>query len=390
MLANPFLIYILTFGSALAIYQLGWSTAYPPTTWGMALFFAFSFLVAGCVGWLAHPRVRSIRTYRPGLLPRWAIAVPLACFAADLAYAGSIPLIDMIRGQFHYTSFKGMPSLHVFAVTFGSVFSTIRFADFLYETDRVRWRYLGEAAIPIIFLLLIVYRGPALIVLTSWVFVFFIHLSRIRISHIVSLIAVGAVLLLGAAKFGEARSGNVNGMGHASAAFHGSSLGPAAFWLFLYSTGPLANFQYAVSTFNPPYDLKKIPEYVVSELLPDTISHRILPRLGASPNRDIPEFSANFNVSSVFSRSWIFFGWFSVLTTLAVFIFILYTYIAAIRTSPLAVPSLALLNTFVVYNLFDNMIATTSIGIQLLWPLLLGLLLKRRAAVEVAPLQVGA
>ncbi|MBR0688873.1 hypothetical protein JQ594_23315 [Bradyrhizobium manausense] len=387
MLANPFLIYILTFGSAIAIYQLGWSEIYPPTTRGLVLFFAFSFVVAGVAGWLVQPRVRSIRAYRAGLLPGWAVAVPLACFAADLAYAGSVPLIDMIRGQFHYTSFKGMPSLHVFAVTFGSVFSTIRFADFLYETGRVRWRYLGEATLPIIFLLSIVYRGPALIVLTSWVFVFLIYLPRIRVSHVVSMVALGTLLLFGAAKFGEARSGNVNGLGHATEAFHGSNLGPVAFWLFLYSTGPLANFQYAVSTVKPPYDLKKIPEYAVSELLPDAISHRILPRLGVSPDRNIPEFSDNFNVSSVFSRSWIFFGWFSVLTTFAVFIFILYAYIGVIRTSPLAVPSLALLNTFVVYNLFDNMIATTSIGIQIVWPLLLGLLLKKRASFEAEPLR---
>ena len=386
MLANPFLIYILTFGSALAIYQLGWSTAYPPTTLGVVLFFVFSFCVAGAVGWLVQSRVRSIRAYRPGLLPRWAIVVPLACFVIDLAYSGNVPLIDMIRGTFVYGSFTGMPSLHVFAVTFGSVFSTIRFADFLYETDRVRWRYLGEATIPIIFLLSIVYRGPALIVLTSWVFVSFIYMSRIRISYVLGILAVGTLLLFGANKLGEVRGGDVSELGHATEAFRGSIFARCAFWLFLYSTGPLANFQYAVSTVEPRYDPTKIPEYVVSELLPDTISHRLLPRLGASRDRDIPEFSKNFNVSSLFSRSWLFFGWISVLTTLAVFIFILYAYIGVIRASPLAVPSLALLNTFVVYNLFDNMIATTSIGIQLLWPLLLGLLLKKRALVEADPL----
>lgn len=386
MLASPFLIYILTFGSALAIYQLGWSTAYPPTTQGIVLFFAFSFCVAGAVGWLMRPRVRSIRAYRPGLLPHWAIVVPLACFVTDLVYAGSVPLIDMMRGTFVYTSFAGMPSLHVFAVSFGSVFSTIRFADFLYETDRVRWRYLGEATIPIIFLLLIVYRGPALIILTSWIFVFFIHMSRIRISYVLVAIAVGMLLLFGAFKFGEARSGDVGGLGQATDALQESSLARSAFWVFLYSTGPLANFQYAVSTAEPSYDLKRIPEYVVSELLPDTISHRLLPRLGASRDRNIPEFSAHFNVSTIFSRSWLFFGWISVLTTFAVFIFVLCAYIGMIRTSPLAVPCLALLNTFVVYNLFDNMIATTSIGIQLLWPLLLGLLLKQRASVAADPL----
>ena len=35
---------------------------------------------------------------------------------------------------------------------------------------------------------------------------------------------------------------------------------------------------------------------------------------------------------------------------------------------------LALLNTLVVFSVFDNMIAVTAVSLQLVWPLLLGLL----------------
>jgi hypothetical protein len=375
MFANPFFIYIAAFGSALALYQVQWLVNYPAMTWGTLAFFALSFAFAGSFARLAQPAIPTMRRYRPGMVPAWAGPILLACFVVDIAPYGGIPLVDLIHGTFVYMSFKGVPSLHVVAVTLGSAFSVIRFCDFLYEDHLRRWRYLAEAFVPIIFLLLIVYRGPALIVLTSWAFAVVIWIGRIRLKHVLALAAVGVVLLLGAGKLGEMRNGDVSGFGEPRWGYPQTSAGKTALWFYVYATGPLANFQHAVATVEPAYDLKRIPEYIVSELLPDTISHRLLPRLGASPDRPIAEFTPHFNVSVIFSRSWLFFGWISVLSTFVVFIFAIYAYIDLIRVTPLAAPGLALLNTFVVYSLFDNMIAVTSISFQLVWPLLIGWLL---------------
>lgn len=372
MLVNPFVIFIAAFGSALALYQIRWLEEYPPTSWDTFAFFALAFAFAGTFGIFAQRAVPYMRQYRPGVLPGWFVLIPLACFVIDFVPYGGIPLADLIHGTFVYTSFKGVPSLHVVAVTLGSAFSTIRFCDFLYEQSRVRWRYLVEAFLPIVFLLLIVYRGPALIVLTSWAFAVIIWIGRLRVKHVIALAAVGVVLLLGAAKLGDMRDGGISGFATPRWGYPETSIGKTALWFYLYSTGPMANFQHAVSTVDPAYDLNRAAEYVVSELLPDTISHRLLPGLGAPPDRPIPEFTAHFNVSIAFGRSWIFFGWISVLFTFVVFTIAIYGYIDLMLRSPLAMPALALLNMFVVYSLFDNMIATTSIFMQLVWPVLLG------------------
>ena len=135
MLKNPFVVYILTFGGVLAAYQLGWSDIYPAMSRSTLAFFALSFLLSGTLALAASPYVAAAGKYHPKTLPDYVILVPLVCFAADLVYTGSVPLLEMMRGRFVYTSFVGIPSLHVFAVTFGSAFATIRFADFLYQSD---------------------------------------------------------------------------------------------------------------------------------------------------------------------------------------------------------------------------------------------------------------
>jgi heptosyltransferase-2 len=50
---------------------------------------------------------------------------------------------------------------------------------------------------------------------------------------------------------------------------------------YLYAIGPIANLQYAVTTVKPSDDQRRIPEFTVGEMLPDFLSNRILPRIGA-------------------------------------------------------------------------------------------------------------
>jgi hypothetical protein len=373
MLANPFFVYVLTFGGALAFYQFGWSAIYPATTLDMAGFFLLSFGVALAFARFVGPRIESSRKHGPGLLPRWVILVPSVCFLADLVHTGTIPLLDLIRGRYVYMSFSGVPSLHVFAVTFGSAFSTIRFADFLCSYGRRRWSYLLEAAVPLVYLLLIVYRGPAMIVLTSWAFVFIIE-RGMNAKRIGLFAVISVAVLFGAGELGKARTGSIETLGKPTEWFKKSGIPESAFWVYLYTTGPLANFQYAVSKVEPLYDVRRIPDFVVSEMLPDTLSHRILPAIGSVPDRHIPQFSPHFNVSSYYGRAWTFYGWISVMCMLTLLMFAIFIYLDLAAATPLFVPSLALLNTFIVYNVFDNMIATTSVSLQLAWPLLLWLL----------------
>jgi hypothetical protein len=59
---------------------------------------------------------------------------------------------------------------------------------------------------------------------------------------------------------------------------------------------------------------------------------------------------------------------------------IIVVYLLLIRRSAFSVPSLALLNTIVVFCTFHNMIATSTLSLQLVWTFVLGLLVSRSPA----------
>ena len=72
-----------------------------------------------------------------------------------------------------------------------------------------------------------------------------------------------------------------------------------------------------------------------------------------------------------------YFGWIGVFMMFCWFIMCILVYLRMILKSPYGVPSLALLNTLIFFCTFDNMIAQTFLGLQLMWPLLLPLLQRR-------------
>jgi hypothetical protein len=374
---NPFFVYILTFGGVIVFYQLGWSDIYPALSIEMIVFFGLSFVVAAALALAVSSDVAVIGIYHP-MLPGFTIIIPLVCFVADIVYTGYVPLFEMLFGKsFMYTQFVGVPSLHVFAVTFGGAFATIRFADFLYEQDRRRrLRHLAEAMVPIIYYLLVVYRGMALISLASWAFVFAIKRGRIGWRAAVIATGIGLAVLMLNGLIGEARTGSLQRLGFPSRAFQESGVPDSYFATYLYATGPIANFQHAVTTTEPAYDFAEAPRFLISEMLPDFLSNRLLSAIDA--NRPaVPQMSRGFNVSSIFGRSYLLFGWIGVLLMFAWMMAMALGYLALILRSPYCVPCLALLNTLIVFSVFDNMIAVSAVSLQLVWPLLLGLPLNK-------------
>jgi hypothetical protein len=111
-------------------------------------------------------------------------------------------------------------------------------------------------------------------------------------------------------------------------------------------------------------------------LLPDFLSNRILPLLGAE-RRATPEIGPGLNVATIYGRSYLYFGWIGVFMMFYWLIMCILLYLWMILKSPYGVPSLALLNTLIFFCTFDNMIAQTFLGFQLIWPLLLPLLPRR-------------
>jgi hypothetical protein len=378
ILKNPFLVYLATFGAALGIYQLNWSEIYPPLSGDLLLFFGGTFVSALLLALLVAPAVGQTKDYRPGLLPKYTGLFIIATFAAEIALVGGIPLLLIARGASFYKFEAGATHLHVFV--FWSVFSTIRFADYLYSGRRL---YLLEAALPIIFYGLLVYRGPALISMLSWVFVFVIKHGGIKPKHGLVLAIGGILALLLNGLLGDVRSPGQERIGAPSAAFRNSGIPQTFFWSYLYATVPIANLQLSVDKLVK--EQGTIVEFIASDLLPDTISKRLLPILneriatgqGNLVSRDQlysweqPQVATGLNISSIFGRSYGFFGWLGPVILFVVLTIFIITYLILIARSPYRVPALALLNTLVVFCLFNNMLASAAMLPQLILVLLL-------------------
>ena len=207
MLKNPFLVYIAAFGTVLAAYQLGWSEIYPKISLDLVAFFGLTFAVCASLALAISDDIADTGDYRPGLLPDYTALLFIACCGADIAYSGSVPLLELINGSFIYGSFTGAPTLNVFVVTFATAFSAIRFADSLYAKSSLsKVRYMIEALLPIAFFLIVVYRGAAIISATSWAFIYIIKRGRLGFVRFAAITVLGLGVLYLNGVIGDARS----------------------------------------------------------------------------------------------------------------------------------------------------------------------------------------
>lgn len=88
-----------------------------------------------------------------------------------------------------------------------------------------------------------------------------------------------------------------------------------------------------------------------------------------------PEVSPGLNVASIYGRAMVLEGWAGAFIMFAQFCALIAVYLRLIRNSPFRVPCLALLNCFVVFCTFANMIAFSGVILQLVWPIVLSPLL---------------
>ncbi len=380
-LKNPFLLYISAFTAVLLTYQLNWSDVYPPLSSGLVLFFLATFLCAAILALCVAPLVNQISAYEPGRLWKYMGVALTLSFAADLAVSGFVPLLSLFTGDRIDFDAIGIPSLHIFNVTFGGAFATIRFADFLYSRRKL---HLLEACIPLAYFILLVYRAPALMCVVSWVFVYLIrHNGWIRLRSAVALAIFVVVGLFLNGIMGDYRSPStiyelqIEELARPTEAFRQSGIPRTFFWSYAYFTSPMANLQ---TTFNVAFTVSgKETAFVLGELFPDAVTHRVMDFLGEERIRT-PEVSPGLNASTVFGASYVYLGSFGPPFMFAYLSLIVVVYLLLVRRSAFNVPSLALLNTIVVFCTFHNMIASSVLSLQLVWTVVLGWLVMRSPA----------
>lgn len=380
-------MYVLSFLAVLAVYLFGWSSLFPTLEPSLLIFLVCSILVSLLIGrTFAKRQIITFNKveYKSGLnLITYSILVG---YGIEYLYHGDFPLLAILtKTPLSYAEF-GIPTFHVFLVTFNSFFSIYLFQTILSEKKR-RKKTIVLFILTLIPFLLILNRGMLAIVLMSCVFVYLIkYQSKITLRKITGLaiLAVFCLYLFGLA--GNMRTNSANHtntslfdnsmilqIGGATSEFKESVIPKEFFWTYIYMSSPLANLQQTIekNEFKKDISLSDSFVFTMTQILPDFISKRI----NKAYEIEIPnpiQIAYELNVSTALAQPYLILGWVGI-TLFTIFSFVFaFVYILLLKrlNSEYFVVGAALINSIFVFNTFSNMFVFTGLSFQLVYPIL--------------------
>jgi hypothetical protein len=393
-LINPYTIYIVSFGVALLLYPLHWSGFYPSLQNSLLIFILISFFLSLIAAkWFMRGRDPDSKAILPtGVRQMILISIVLYGFwAIEFVYAGGIPAYLIFAGKpYDYRTF-GVPTLHVFLVTFSSFYASYLFHAFRQSRNRIVLIFYLINLLPA---LLIFNRGMLIMNLSTSLFIYLYSgksiqsVFPVRKWPLLAIAFVSACLVFGA--LGTLRVSReikhfyvrslVYEVGDATPLFKESIIPSEFFWGYLYLTSPMANLQLTTDLPGPEISTKNFVLWGMNEVLPDAVSKRINSYFGIT-KRKTPRIAAHLNASTIYAGSFMYGGWYtmgSMTLVLLCFPFLYKSVLPAESTYYLT--GMATLNTLYLFLLFDNMLAFSGFSFQLFYPLLFSWIEKRQAS----------
>ncbi|CAN5308705.1 hypothetical protein BH10BAC4_BH10BAC4_04540 [soil metagenome] len=380
---NPYSCYAFSFTVSLLVYGLGWSQLYPSLTGSLIAFVGLTIVLHLILGlyWKSKVKFNFIQSYS-FLDPLFTTVFIYLLWMADFIYEGGIPLFKILLDQPYNYRLFGIPSLHVFTVTFGSFFTIYLFS--LYIIDKKK-KHLILFSINLFAALLIYSRAMLLFNISSAIFVYFLNSpslswkkSSVLIAGVTFLVYFFGVLGTLRVSFETKEKYNSNlflSTGQASTAFKESWIPNEFFWGYIYFSSPVANLQENITTFTvPPFSASRLFQHFNNEMLFDFISKRInrLAHIEREKENTLP--GTPFNVSTVYSRSFSYLGW-PGMFLMAVFVLLLpLLYIRFLPSNQYQISAIAIVSTMYLFLFYDNTIRFTGLGLQLVYPFLLPLI----------------
>ena len=389
-LINPYTIYITSFGCGILFYALRWSSYYPPLEWPLIIFFILSFGACFYFARNVYKNYISSSFVPPITSLHQIIGVTLflySLWSIEFIHAGGVPLFLILLGKpFNYRTF-GVPSLHVFVVTFSSFYTAYLFHAYLVSRKRI---VLFFCLFNLFVAPLIMNRGMFLTNLSTLFFIYILTKESIRniltLKRCSILLATIIILFFLFGAMGTMRVSReikrpydrslVYEVGNATPSFQKSIIPSEFFWGYLYITSPLANLQYNIVNTQPKLNFENFFLLLNNEVLPDAISKRITAQFNL-PKKQNHQIAENLNASTVFSGSFTYWGWAGVLLIFSFLLAIPFLFrFLGLAESPLLITFLAMVNTLYLFLIFDNMISFTGFSFQLVYPVLLSWLNK--------------
>ena len=379
---SPFICYTLSFFVVMLVYLLGWSELYPKLSWSLIFFLVGTLVVHIVCHWITvRKNFISFRKLETEKLPLVGTTIFIyILWVVEFIYEGGIPLVKILLQQpYNYRMF-GVPSLHVFVVTFSSFFTVYLFH---------LWRSNKSKLVLILYIvnlsaaLLIYSRAMLYFNITASIIVYLLSLKRIPYSRmgLIVIIIVPLFYLFGVlgslriSREAHQSYNNENFMdtGKASTSFRQSFIPKEYFWTYIYVSSSLANLQYNIERNpNPKFTPSRLFWAGVYECFPDFITKRIHALRGTGPPKEY-RIAFSFNVSTIYSRSYSYSRWPGIIL-IAVFIILLPWLFLKIldRQSDFFITGWAILCTMYFFMSYDNTIRFTGLSFQLVYPLLFG------------------
>lgn len=313
-LANPFGAYVMASVGITLLYTLGFSDLYPVLSLEMITF----LIVTGGTSLVLMAFYAALPVQRPAIASEakgpgrqdFIIFSAIAgSFALEFAYSGFVPLLALASGAvFDYREF-GIPTFHV-GLLGVSFFYTVYWASLYFETGRRGFLYLFFGGI--LFGLLIMNRGAIIISLLALLFMYFSNKFNVSKAVRVLVIMGGVVWLFGF--IGNLRflsqevfqEDPILKIGSASASFTESGLPNEFFWVYLYATSPLANFELTASTMSVSYN--SFMDGMIVNFVPDFISKHFVDAAGEAFVRPLL-ITPQLTVSTAFAPAYATMGW---------------------------------------------------------------------------------
>jgi oligosaccharide repeat unit polymerase len=377
---NPHLCYILGFTTSLLVYLLGWSEYYP-TLSNSLLFFLVVTIVAHFVlsrTWFKKNEFIKKNDTQDHRINPWVITGFLYfLWLLDFLYEGGIPLFKILLNvPFDYKKF-GVPALHVLAVTLSSFYTVYLFHLFLKTKKKM---ILLLYAINLISAILILSRAMFFFNLASSCFIYLYRIEKISLNKVLLMIPAGLILLylfgiVGTKRVSFESQSEYNPdfflqNGGATTEFRESKVPKEFFWSYFYISSPIANLQLNILTHEErPITLKRILEFINNELLFESISKRVNKLFGTQRENEFT-IKEQFNVSTVYSRSYSYLGWTGMIVMALTILILPYFYFKLIRHNSYSLEGAAILCTTFLFMSYDNTIRLMALGFQLVYPII--------------------
>ncbi len=378
---NPYFAYSASFLIALVVYSLGWSNAYPRLSLPLFGFLFATIIIFALLGFLWRKKLNLIVLQLP--LDSSPIRITFFIYIfwlLEFIYEGGVPLVKIVlRQPYDYIHF-GIPTLHVFIVTFSSFYTIYLFQLFISTRKKsVLWFYL----INLFAAILIYNRGMVIFNLAASFLLYIHHVKLIRPRHLIAALFVVVISLFLFGVFGNLRVAQIDrapytnstflSTGDASKDFRNSIIPKEFFWPFIYISSPLANLQENINHADRhslawPWFLKMVN----NEWVPDFISKRIN-KWFKIPHPGEYRIERYFNVSTVYSISFSHQSWAGMIIMFLYILVFPFIYLKLLdKNSPFYLTGLAILSTMYLFMAYDNTIRFTGLSFQLFYPVALG------------------